>query len=108
MALCILFVIHFAVMGLLLWIKCIKNSVARLALFLTSRSRDCVKLEKRIFLKSELRSQICLASLTTRALEGDLIGIVGTPFSRHLQKGKQNHRERREDHLYITEKVMGQ
>ncbi len=25
-------------------------------------------------------------------IEGDLIGIVGTPFSRHLQKGKQNHR----------------
>ncbi len=41
-------------------------------------------------------------------LEGDLIGIVGTPFSRHLQKGKQNHRERQEDHLFITEKVMGQ
>ncbi len=41
-------------------------------------------------------------------IEGDLIGIVDTPFSRHLQKGKQNHRERRVDHLYITEKVMGQ
>ncbi len=36
------------------------------------------------------------------------MSIVGTPFSRHLQKGKQNHRERREDHLCITEKVMGQ
>ncbi len=33
----------------------------------------------------------------------DLIGIVGTQFSRHLQKGKQNHREWRKDHLYITE-----
>ncbi len=32
----------------------------------------------------------------------------GTPLSRHLQKGKQNHRARRLDHLYITEKVMGQ
>ncbi len=41
-------------------------------------------------------------------IEGDLIEIVGTPFSRHLQKGKENHRERWGDYLYITEKVMGQ
>ncbi len=41
-------------------------------------------------------------------IEGDLIGVVGAPFSRPLQKGNQNHRERREDHLYITKKVMGQ
>ncbi len=40
--------------------------------------------------------------------KGGLIGIAEKPFSRHLQKGKQNHQERRVDHLYITEKVMGQ
>ncbi len=39
--------------------------------------------------------------------EGDCIGIVGTPFSRHLQKGKQNHRERREGHICTTEKSNG-
>ncbi len=41
-------------------------------------------------------------------VEGNLIGIVRSPFSRHLQKVNQNHRERREDHLCITEQVMGQ
>ncbi len=41
---------------------------------------------------------ICRSHFTAQAQaeEGDLIGIVGTPFSRRLQKGKQNHRERRE------------
>ncbi len=31
-------------------------------------------------------------------IEGDWIGIVGTPFSRHLHKGKRNFRERRVDY----------
>ncbi len=36
--------------------------------------------------------------------EGGLTGITRTPFS----PGKQNHRERQTDHLYMTEKVAGQ
>ncbi len=39
-----------------------------------------------------------------REEECGLIVIVGTPFSRRLKKEKQNNRERRADHLYITEK----
>ncbi len=34
--------------------------------------------------------------------------VRGNTFSRNLKKGKHNHRERRVDHVYITEKVMGQ
>ncbi len=37
--------------------------------------------------------------------EGDFIRFAGKPFSCHLQKGKQNHREWKADHLFITEKV---
>ncbi len=37
--------------------------------------------------------------------EDGLFGIAGTPFSRYLQKGRQNPRERRADHLYITKKL---
>ncbi len=33
--------------------------------------------------------------------DGGLIEIAGTPFSCHLQKGKQNHRERQADHFCI-------
>ncbi len=36
--------------------------------------------------------------------EGDLKGIVQAPFSRRLQKQKQNHREQQADHSYIAEK----
>ncbi len=68
MALCILFAIHFAVMGLLLWIKCIKHCVPRLALSLTPHSRNRLKQGKCIFVRSAFRSQICLASLITWTL----------------------------------------
>ncbi len=66
MALGILFAIHFVVMGLLLWIKCVKHCVPRLALSLTPHLRIRFKQGKYIFVKPEFCSQICLASLTTR------------------------------------------
>ncbi len=42
------------------------------------------------------------AKAEEREEECALIGIAGTPISRHLQKGKQNHRERQTEHLHIT------
>ncbi len=67
-ALYILLAIHFVVMGLLLWIKCIKNSGARLALSLTPHLRIRLKQGEFIFVKPEFCSQICLPSLTTQIL----------------------------------------
>ncbi len=39
-------------------------------------------------------------------IEVDLIGNAGTPFSRYMQNGKQNHRDRWEDHLYFDFKKV--